>query len=278
MMETVDNVKKTNTVDDAINDSQENTASGKKLCDKLKDIRKSVADKYELNYEPADCHHEGDCAGTCPKCDEELLDLQSQLSQKGITDIDVKQSIDGIADVDDVVDVMHGFVCPEQYIGEMEDAYAPEEHVELQEDVEPTPRGMRELMSHGRLQGCVALPSPPPPHRRFVTSCQLTGLANHKFDSIKHKINVGTKLALIPDATGTHGKDAVAVALVEDYNGNPEDFNFDAAIGYIPKKEEELCSKILKIGWNDRFEVEVCSIDGDKPNDDSITLALYFKD
>lgn len=246
MMETVDNVKKTNTVDDAINDSQENTASGKKLCDKLKDIRKSVADKYELNYEPADCHHEGDCAGTCPKCDEELLDLQSQLSQKGITDIDVKQPIGKIADV-----------------------VAPRKHLEIRRIVLP---GIH------RMQGSMTLSSPPPPHRRFVTRCQVTELANHKFDSIKHKIIKGAKLALIPDPTVKYGRVAVALALAEDYNGNPKDFNFDAAIGYISKKEKRFVSQIFKRGWDNCIEVEFRSIDGDKPNYDSITIDIYFKD
>ena len=45
------------------------------------------AEKYGLAYEPKKCNNEGDCKGTCPKCEAELADLQDQLQAKGITDI-----------------------------------------------------------------------------------------------------------------------------------------------------------------------------------------------
>ena len=60
---------------------------GKDKCEILKKIRKYVAKKYGLDYDPTECNHEGDCKGTCPKCDAELADLQDQLQAKGITDI-----------------------------------------------------------------------------------------------------------------------------------------------------------------------------------------------
>ena len=39
----------------------------------LKNIRTYIAEKYGLDYLPSECKHEGDCQGTCPKCDAELI-------------------------------------------------------------------------------------------------------------------------------------------------------------------------------------------------------------
>lgn len=61
--------------------------NAKDKCEILKEIRKYVAEKYGLDYEPTECNHKGDCKGTCPKCEAELTDLQVQLQAKGITDI-----------------------------------------------------------------------------------------------------------------------------------------------------------------------------------------------
>ena len=60
---------------------------GKDKCELLKNIRTYIAEKYGLDYLPSECKHEGDCQGTCPKCDAELIDIQQQLDSKGITDI-----------------------------------------------------------------------------------------------------------------------------------------------------------------------------------------------
>ena len=38
-----------------------------------------VAKANEIKYAPTECHHEGDCAGTCPKCEAEVRYLEQQL-------------------------------------------------------------------------------------------------------------------------------------------------------------------------------------------------------
>ena len=40
-------------------------AKGKSTCKLLKDIRQQIADANGISYQPKECHHEGDCAGTC---------------------------------------------------------------------------------------------------------------------------------------------------------------------------------------------------------------------
>ena len=55
---------------------------GKKKCEVLKSIRKMVADANGIKYEPAECHHEGECRGTCPRCEQEVKDLEAELRKK----------------------------------------------------------------------------------------------------------------------------------------------------------------------------------------------------
>ena len=67
------------TFETSLTEAQAKTVSGKSVCKILKDIRKSMADINDIEYEPAECHFEGNCPGTCPKCDEELMQLTEQL-------------------------------------------------------------------------------------------------------------------------------------------------------------------------------------------------------
>ena len=57
---------------------------GKSTCKLLKDIRQQIADANGISYQPKECHHKGDCAGTCPACDEEIRYLERELrARKG---------------------------------------------------------------------------------------------------------------------------------------------------------------------------------------------------
>ena len=55
---------------------------GKALCKKLKEIRLWVARENDIPYQPAECHHKGDCAGTCPRCEAEVAYLEQQLQAR----------------------------------------------------------------------------------------------------------------------------------------------------------------------------------------------------
>ena len=59
-----------------------NKKKGKKICETLKAIRRDIAVANEIDYQPAECHHEGDCAGTCPKCESETRWLERQLRNR----------------------------------------------------------------------------------------------------------------------------------------------------------------------------------------------------
>ncbi len=52
---------------------------GKKICETLKGIRRDIASANEIDYQPTECTHEGDCAGSCPACESETRWLERQL-------------------------------------------------------------------------------------------------------------------------------------------------------------------------------------------------------
>ena len=57
-------------------------AKGKSTCQLLKDNRQQIADANGISYQPKECHHKGDCAGTCPACEEEIRYLERELKAR----------------------------------------------------------------------------------------------------------------------------------------------------------------------------------------------------
>ena len=55
---------------------------GKSTCKLLKDIRQQIADANGISYRPKECQHKGDCAGTCPACEEEIRYLEHELKAR----------------------------------------------------------------------------------------------------------------------------------------------------------------------------------------------------
>ena len=55
---------------------------GKHICNALKAIRLDIARANGIKYAPRECHHEGDCAGTCPACESEMRYLEREIARR----------------------------------------------------------------------------------------------------------------------------------------------------------------------------------------------------
>ncbi len=53
---------------------------GKQKCKILKEIRQRIADENEIPYITKECRFQGECSGTCPRCESELRYLEQQLA------------------------------------------------------------------------------------------------------------------------------------------------------------------------------------------------------
>ena len=57
--------------------------NGKNICKYLKEVRKNIANEYNIPLEQEECTFEGECNGTCPHCEAEVKYIEQELSKKG---------------------------------------------------------------------------------------------------------------------------------------------------------------------------------------------------
>lgn len=55
---------------------------GKKICKILKEIRQQIAEKNDIEYITSECTFQGECQGTCPKCEAEVRYLENELRKR----------------------------------------------------------------------------------------------------------------------------------------------------------------------------------------------------
>ena len=56
--------------------------NGKHICNALRQVRLDIARANGIEYQPRECHHEGDCAGTCPACESEMRYLEREIARR----------------------------------------------------------------------------------------------------------------------------------------------------------------------------------------------------
>ena len=57
-------------------------ARGKQTCKILKEIRKQIAEENDIQLVIEECIYQGDCLGTCPKCEAEVRYLERELEKR----------------------------------------------------------------------------------------------------------------------------------------------------------------------------------------------------
>jgi len=227
---------------------------GKEKCEILKAIRMKIAEKYGLDYTPSECNNDGECIGTCPKCEAELTDLQKQLEAKGITDITADKDFEMLADQfgtsddqeesDDVEKVLMGMPMPPDDIDELEgDVMCPPENIYSEE-------------------------------REVLLECPVAGIGFHDIENVWEELDVGDKVSLIREKDNPHDKNAVAVALYEE---DPDDGESDTIIGYIPRKDNKAIAALIDMGWSNLLEAEISKKIEHGSNYDKLHITVYVK-
>ena len=57
--------------------------NGKRTCEALRQIRQNIANANCIEYTPAECTYQGECSGTCPRCESEMRYIERQLRLRG---------------------------------------------------------------------------------------------------------------------------------------------------------------------------------------------------
>lgn len=55
---------------------------GKSTCRILKEIRRQIAEANDIEFITSECRYQGDCPGTCPKCEAEVRYLEEHLERR----------------------------------------------------------------------------------------------------------------------------------------------------------------------------------------------------
>lgn len=74
--------------------------TGKQKCKLLKQIRAEIARQNDIDLVIEDCPYQGDCTGTCPRCEAEVRALEAALEQRREDGLDI--NVAGVAA--DIVD------------------------------------------------------------------------------------------------------------------------------------------------------------------------------
>ena len=103
---------------------------GKQTCKILKEIRKQIAAENDIQLVIEECSYQGDCLGTCPKCEAEVRYLEHELEKRqrmgkaavvaglsvgllGTSQVALAQAIDTIVpQKEQEVQVLEGYVVP----------------------------------------------------------------------------------------------------------------------------------------------------------------------
>lgn len=226
---------------------------GKEKCEILKAIRTQIAQKYGLDYTPSVCNNDGDCIGTCPKCEAELADLQRQLEEKAITDITLDKSFEELADNFSKSDDQDDIVLPEQQLAGQ--IAPPDEFEGLEGDIICPPD-----------EGT-------PVERKILVECPVAGIGFHDIEEVWDELYEGAKVSLIRESDNPHDKNAVAVALSED----TDDPEICRVIGYIPRKDNKAVAALIDMGWGKLLEAEISEKNDNASYSNRLHISVYVK-
>lgn len=247
---------------------------GKRKCEILKAIRTYVAEKYGLDYTPTTCTHQGNCPGTCPLCDAELAHLQQQLEAKGITDLTQDETLREMvesytADQTSPSSPLGGLPAPQDVSSDDEEMMELEGDVPAPVEVEPTIEGMPLEGEPGPIDWSQ-------PQRRLLMECPVAGIGFHDIFDIWDELYEGAEIALVRERNNPYDANAVAVALADDYDGDPDNFDFNFILGYIPRTCNSGIAAMLDSGWENTLEAEISEMKEYGPYSDRLHIAIYI--
>ena len=126
--------------------------NGKSKCKVLKDIRKKIAEANDIAYVTSECKYQGECAGTCPKCEAEVRYLEEELAKR--KSLGKIVAVAGIAATLVVASAGCDITLPNQTAG----APLPQETTSQTSETQPTTTEYAELMGEPVLMGDMPMP------------------------------------------------------------------------------------------------------------------------
>lgn len=113
---------------------------------------------------------------------------------------------------------------------------------------------------------------------KFFLSCYVAGVGYHDIEDIWEDLHVGDEVALVRHRGNSHDENAVAVAMADEYFGDPDDFDFDNCIlGYIPKKCNPQLAAMLDMGWQSALVSYISEKNSDASYEKRLKINIYIR-
>ena len=113
--------------------------------------------------------------------------------------------------------------------------------------------------------------------RKALLECPVAGIGFHDIDDVWDELYVGAKIALVRERCNKYDRNAVAVALADDYDGDPDGFDFNFILGYIPRTCNSAIAAILDMGHGDIIEAEISEMNDHAPYPERLHITVYVK-
>ena len=113
--------------------------------------------------------------------------------------------------------------------------------------------------------------------RKALLECAVAGIGFHDIDDVWDELYVGAKIALVRERCNKYDRNAVAVALADDYDGDPDGFDFNFILGYIPRTCNSAIAAILDTGHGDIIEAEISEMNEHAPYPERLHITIYVK-
>ena len=113
----------------------------------------------------------------------------------------------------------------------------------------------------------------------FFKECAVAGTSFHieAEDDIWHELEEGVEVALVRQKDNKHDPNAVAVALTDDYDGDPENFDFDFILGYVPRSENAELAKLLDAGYDEKLTAKITTYRNYGNVNNRIRITIYLQ-
>ena len=125
--------------------------------------------------------------------------------------------------------------------------------------------------------GIPIYPISPTREKAFYKECAIAGWNFHHPETFWEYLHEGCELALVRERKNPHDKNAVAVTFAEDYDGDPEDFDFEDIIGYVPRSENGVIAQLMDMGWNDVFTAKITTLKNEGHSDQRLRMTIYIQ-
>lgn len=259
---------------------------GKARCEVLKSIRRDIARNNGIALADQECNHEGNCPGTCPRCELEVKQLGQILKCKGApklrVDDELVTRIEDLRLQDDDSVILGNIRTVKETLdhepleGDADDIDS-DDMPEILEGDAILPPGYMEYDDSTEIYGQVYVPVEKY-KRVFFKECVLAGVSYHVEydDELWDELHTGVKLALVRDRKNKYDRNAVGVALADDFDGDHDNFDFDFILGYVPRVCNSEIAAMMDAGYEDKFEAEITTFKRHGSINDRIHITIWL--